>query len=865
MSKWNSLFSLLFLLLIEDLQSQIQWQEDFSNRNFSSPKQWLGDTNSFDITSNGQLQLNANGSPSPISLSTSSQIGLKASWEFQVRLEFSPSSSNYAEVYLMSDHQDLSMAQMGYFIRIGGVSGSVDDVSLYKKVNGSVEKIIDGRDGVAGAASVELKIRVERDSTHKWQLYSDSSAFPNFIKEGETYDSSFKRSSFFGIKCHFTATRADKFFFDNFTAKGWAYSDTDPPIVQSLSVIDSTTLEISFNEAILSNEALNTVNYRILETNHSPVSARYSPLDSSTVLLSFLEGFPLGRELTLEVSDIQDQSGNTMLKDTVDFLYFQLSDAIWSDIVISEIFADPVPSVGLPEAEFVEIFNRSNKFINLENWSLIDPTGGGLLPHYILPPKEYLILCNVQDTSTFSIYGNTIGLAYFPSLNNSGDDLELRDASRSPIHKLSFRSSWYHNQEKSNGGWSIELINPYLTCMGEQNFSASTHLSGGTPGFQNSIYDSTPDLQAPQLLHYSFITATTLFLEFNELLDSSLLLLTIFQLEENQIIDISMSLGQSSVYLELMDPIDSGIYRKLSIDTIWDCEGNALSNFSISTIVPSRALKTDVVINELLFNPHSGGSDFVELYNRSDKILTLHEWSLTNHNFEEQFYINSPNHLFLPGEYWVITENPQYVWNYYPSADINYLLNTDLPSFNDDEGSIFLFNRMGQVVDEFSYSEEMHFELLTNVEGVSLERIDPEEPSISSNFFSASEMANFGTPTLRNSQYSNSSESATNFKIRNESFSPDHDGFEDLLFIDYYFEAEGFAGSINIYDARGRRVKELINNQLFSRRGSLRWDGLTELNTKAPIGIYVLLIQTFHITGKVEEYRLPFVLAGRLE
>jgi hypothetical protein len=33
------------------------------------------------------------------------------------------------------------------------------------------------------------------------------------------------------------------------------------------------------------------------------------------------------------------------------------------------------------------------------------------------------------------------------------------------------------------------------------------------------------------------------------------------------------------------------------------------------------------------------------------------------------------------------------------------------------------------IVDDFAYNDKMHFALITNTEGVSLERIDPEKPT----------------------------------------------------------------------------------------------------------------------------------------
>ena len=89
---------------------------------------------------------------------------------------------------------------------------------------------------------------------------------------------------------------------------------------------------------------------------------------------------------------------------------------------------DPSPKIGLPESEFVELFNRSKNPIDLKEWVLSDENSMVKLPGIILLPEEYLILTN--STADFTPYGKVWGSADFPSLNNTEDMLTLRSTRR---------------------------------------------------------------------------------------------------------------------------------------------------------------------------------------------------------------------------------------------------------------------------------------------------------------------------------------------------------------------------------------------------------------------------------------------------
>ncbi|MDZ7848102.1 MAG: lamin tail domain-containing protein [Owenweeksia sp.] len=61
-----------------------------------------------------------------------------------------------------------------------------------------------------------------------------------------------------------------------------------------------------------------------------------------------------------------------------------------------------------------------------------------------------------------------------------------------------------------------------------------------------------------------------------------------------------------------------------------DCNGNVGALDTLLFALPSLPQAGELIINELLFNPPSGGADFVEIYNHSDKYFDLSNLRLGN-------------------------------------------------------------------------------------------------------------------------------------------------------------------------------------------------------------------------------------------
>ncbi len=168
-------------------------------------------------------------------------------------------------------------------------------------------------------------------------------------------------------------------------------------------------------------------------------------------------------------------------------------------------------------------------------------------------------------------------------------------------------------------------------------------------------------------------------------------------------------------------------------------------------------------------------------------------------------------------------------------------------------------------MDEVSYSEKWHFDLITNREGISLERIDPSGPSNNpSNWHSAASTAGYATPGYKNSQFLQANRSNIKIEVLPKVFSPDGDGYDDFAIINYNVNEPGYVANITVFDAAGRPVKQLARNNLMGVTGSWKWDGLDDKGSKLPIGTYIIFIELHNLQGKKEQIKKTIVLARRL-
>jgi len=843
-----------------------QVYDDFTDGDYISNPTWTpDDTNNWTVV-NGQLRSNSSLASSSFFITTPSAKAVDAQWSFFVQLQFNTSSANFVDVYLISEQADLmSPANNGYFVRIGGTP---DEISLYKMTSGVSTLLINGTDGVTNRTNNPIRIKVIRDMNNRWSLERDASGGTSYITEGSVTDNSFSVNNFSGIRIQqSTSSFFSRHFFDDFYV-GDIIVESDPPVLSSMQVLSNTQLSLLFNESLNSTSAQTLSHYTVSNNIGNPSLAELQS-DSKTVLLTFSKPFANGISYLLEITSVQDLAGNSIMPVSQSFLYFKPMPLNTKDVILTEIFADPSPRIGLPEAEFIEIYNRSANPIDVNGWTFSDGSSVASFPSRVILPNQYWVICATANVSLFSSSANTLGVPNFPTLNNGGESLTLKTNEGLLIDSVNYSLSWYRDADKQEGGWTLELIDTSNPCGEEDNWSASEDASGGTPGKVNSVNASKPDLTGPALISVTVIKANELLLRFNEKLEKPLNTVSFNFSPQISVASTSFtSLSLREIKLVLLQDLSPRQLYSLEIKNLRDCNGNFIQEGSekLSFAMPEAAQAGEVLINEILFNPRPGGVDFVEIINVSSKYINLKNWSLANRPSNEiidKRIITTQDLIISPGNYLVLTNNAATLKNFHANSIDRNLFATTLPSMNDDAGSMAILDDSDRLLDYLLYDQNFHSALLKDKEGVSLERISLTEPAINPrNWQSASSASGFATPGYLNSSSRPENPIDENsVSIEPEIFSPAIPGQQSAQ-INYRFDQSGFAANIKIVDHQGRLIKEIASNETLGYDGFFRWDGDRDDGSKARMGYYFVWFDVFDLNGTMKTFRKR-VVVGR--
>jgi len=837
----------VYLALLSSSFAVAQISDDFSDDDFSQNPSWFGMQNNFEIDSLNRLHLNAPSENSSSYLYLKSRVLENALWEMSLKMDFNPSSSNYLDWYIIANDSLLENCSEAYFVHIGN---SEDEIALYRQESGEITKIIDGLDDRIDFNPLEIKLKVERHLGGSFSLWFDLNDGNGWVLEGEVQDAQINNSQYSGVNCVYTSTRSDKFYFDDFIISGELFIDSLSPTLLTTEILDENNIRLEFELNDLAESSIEQ--FEILQLNGFPNSLIQN---ENTLTLYFENPLPINQDLQLKLNSISDTTGNTMSDTLIDF-YIQNHQAF--DIIINELMIDPEPSIQLPIAEYVELYNRANYPLSLKDWKLFIDDSESPIGSIVIPKNAYLLLIDEDDSLVFENYNfQTISL---PNLNNTEGYIGLFDDDDQVVHEVLYHKQWYQNPNKENGGWSIEMMDANNYCSGQGNWKSCENNLGGSPGFENSVQQENPDTVAPLINEILFIEGNEIQISWSEnLYDSTLYFFNYYDFS-NGLSPKSINHFLDETSISFFDDLEEGLLYSISINNIEDCQGNHTNIDSefIQGIWPEEGM---IYVNEILFNPKTDGYDYVELYNASEEYIDLSRLLVGNYDSLINDVINAEivserSVNFPPHSYLALCEDSAWIKaNYYSDDELFFLEVGQLPSLPNEKGSVAISSITYEIFDAVYYDEDSHFPLLEDVDGVALERL-----SIASNeWFSAASTENYGTPARQNSQFVYEHESTSTLEVVPEVFSPNNDGDKDFTSISLQIE-NPVKTSISIYDKKGGVIKEICRSELVNQKAEWIWDGLTDGQTKSPTGLYMLIAELIDSNGFVTFLKQPLVV-----
>ncbi len=622
--------------------------------------------------------------------------------------------------------------------------------------------------------------------------------------------------------------------------------DSEPPTLLHHS-LDGSEITLAFSEAMDSMSLVET-NYQI----EGLTIAEIFEIGLDDVEISLNAEPDLGTLYRLSVDGPKDCSGN--LIESFEISFGKGRTPTFNEIIISEIMADPDPVIGLPNAEYLEIYNTTNDLLSLKNVRIEDEGGSVELPEIVLSANQNLLLVPSAAVGLFNEVDGVIGLSGWRSLSNQGEPISIYHE-ENLIYHVTYEDTWY--SEEADGGVSLEIKDVTNPCAGAINWGSSINPNGGTPGSMNSIATSIPDNFGPELIGLEIISDREIQLNFDEQLSTMEILSTQVQIEPGPITVSNVMLNEldrDHLKLSLVEPLEPNIEHTVSVFELSDCLGNPITENSLTFFLPETADSLDVVINEVLFNPKDDGVDFVEIYNRSDKIINIKGWNIIRE--EDAYPISNSDQMIHPGEFLAITPDKNRLMQDYPKAKSERILQLDrFPVLPNSTTKVELKNEKSQSIDAFEYHEDMHLTFLESVDGVSLERISYDQPTQDpNNWQSASSTVGFATPGYQNSQFIEPSVSGA-LTIEPKVFVPANHGSvvaQDFTTINYQLSTTGSLANVNIYNRNGQLIRNLANGATLATTGFLRWDGSTDNGSVASMGYYLIVFEVYDPQGNRE-------------
>jgi hypothetical protein len=786
-------------------------------------------------------------------------------WQFLIRYSYLPSSSNHWMFYLACGDTLPCNSCQSKALALGVNATGYDDIlKLYAITSTGIKEFLNTSLNweKAVADSIAL-IKITRFPEGKYQilLYIQNRNVLSLLTN--TTDSSFiPASNYFGISYTYTSSQDRKLWIDDVAIHSRKIENFHLK-VDSFRLTTDSTLEIDFNNEFAAG-ILNNKSFEI-----SPkLDLNKVEIIGNTIILTTQSPFMFNIPYSIALKNIKDCFGHIMA-DTIIRVVNAAAQPL--DIVFSELLIDPEPPVSLPQFEYIECYNRSERDINLKDWSICLGSSTIKLPDIVFSSKSYFIFTSKSAIGEFDKYGNVCYCLPSGSfLSNEAGTVLLKDNRSKLICNFFYNSDYFSDVIKKDGGWSLELVNTNNPCSDRDNWKFSINFTGGTPGESNSLTENNTNIEIPIIEGLSVPTDSTCTIFFNKCLSPSSLNPYTFTISNVNPVQVSFFENKGNAIL-LKWPfkfIKSMKYMLQISDNACDCSDNKLKDTSISFTLPVSPDSGKLLINEILFDVSSIGEEFIELYNNSDTMLDIGNIIITELNFTteeiENYTSPLPSGFLLPARSFIaITNDARKVQNRYkPDLHKNIISWNNIFQLSNDSAILSLRTRAGKEIDRVRYSSKWQFVMLGQTKNVSIERMCAACNGMDrNNWHSASSTENYATPGYQNSQSLPSTEQEEKWlNLSSRTFSPNNDGVDDVLIFTVKLTQSSALLTLSVYTAGGYLVRHIAQQQYIGTNSTFTWDGTASGKLLSP-GIYVIYARIMDNKKVISETKTTCTIA----
>ena len=480
------------------------------------------------------------------------------------------------------------------------------------------------------------------------------------------------------------------------------------------------------NHRILTHKSIDSTSIEIVWNRPSPVALI---VETATQELN-MPGRPHHSVFTgmtaLTNGTSVDRRVSTNKLDTVLNVVWADSNAVnFREITITELFVDATPSVGLPEVEWVEVFNQTDRIINTNGWGLVSESSTmdpgivrAILPdnnwNGYLPPNARFLICNghFDPTESLAELGYVSKLEGWSGLSDNGMKLSLLKPDGTLIDGLTYDRSWWHGE--STAARSVSKIHP-SGCGLPSNWEPTFLSLGATPWGKGEHETSAPQITTPISISSHLVNPQKIVFLLQPDIDPLSDVKCQFINDENE----EEAYWESPYWVvDLESPLSEGKPIDIIIEDAQLCTNGVKTQGATMDWIPALPPEWgDLVISEFLTNPspESPWGEWVEIVNVSNRTLDLEGLKLGEAFLKVGQYLNVDSVL-------VLEPNGMDAWSSLPANSGQIKLSIQINPLSEE----------ASMIDLVEYSRCWHDDREKAEGGHSLERVNYFLPANSS-------------------------------------------------------------------------------------------------------------------------------------